>query len=159
MSPEFIAAEMKLFAEQARDVNIIISTALIPGKPAPLLITAGTNNPCWWCICPHPHCCQRYEVWPVTADMIASMKPGSVTVDLAAETGGNIATTEPNKVVTTSNGVVCVGYTDLPSRLPTQASTLYSNNITKFLLSMGPFTGHPGRFYIDHKVRTSCLLC
>ncbi len=76
MSPEFIAAEMKLFAEQARDVDIIITTALIPGKPAPLLITA---------------------------DMIASMKPGSVTVDLAAETGGNIATTEPNRVVTTSN--------------------------------------------------------
>ncbi len=127
--------------------------------------------------------------------MIASMKPGSVTVDLAAETGGNIATTEPNKVVTTSNvsdarancrprsalpyrvvlrafkssrvptasqpspwhpqGVVCVGYTDLPSRLPTQASTLYSNNISKFLLSMGPFTGHTGSFYVDHKVRTS----
>ena len=52
-------------------------------------------------------------------------------------------------------GVVCVGYTDLPSRLPTQASTLYSNNISKFLLSMGPFTGHTGSFYVDHKVSTS----
>ena len=54
-----------------------------------------------------------------------------------------------------AQGVICVGYTNLPSRLPTQASTLYSNNITKFLLSMGPFTGHDGRFYIDHKVRMS----
>lgn len=133
MSPEFIAAEMKLFAEQARDVDIIISTALIPGKRAPLLITK---------------------------DMVESMKPGSVTIDLAAEMGGNIETTEPGKVVK-HGSVTCVGYTDLPSRLPTQASTLYSNNISKFLLSVGPFTGHKGEFVVDdadQAVRGSLVL-
>ena len=111
-----VCAQMALFRQQAKDVDIIISTALIPGKKAPLLITK---------------------------DMVASMKPGSVTVDLAAEQGGNIETTQKNEVITTANGVTCVGYCDLPSRLPTQASTLYSNNISKFLLSMGPFTGAP----------------
>ena len=105
---------MDLFRKQAADVDIIISTALIPGKKAPLLIKK---------------------------DMVDLMKPGSVTVDLAAEAGGNVETTEKDKVIKTPNGVTCVGYTDLPSRLPTQSSTLYSNNISKFLLSMGPFTG------------------
>lgn len=94
---------MKLFAEQARDVDIIISTALIPGKRAPLLITK---------------------------DMVESMKPGSVTVDLAAEMGGNIETTQPGGVVRHGD-VTCIGYADLPSRLPNQSSTLYSNNISK----------------------------
>ncbi|KAF3906448.1 hypothetical protein ABW20_dc0105801 [Dactylellina cionopaga] len=108
MSKEFIAAEMKLFHEQAKEVDIIITTALIPGKPAPRLITE---------------------------EMIASMKPGSVIVDLAAEAGGNVALTKPGEVVTI-NDVHIIGYTDLPSRLPTQSSTLYGNNITKFLLSM-----------------------
>lgn len=122
MSKEFIDAEMKLFAEQARDVDIIISTALIPGKKAPLLISR---------------------------EMVESMRPGSVTVDLAAEQGGNIETTVPGKVVQ-HQGVTCIGYTDLPSRLPTQSSNLYSNNISKFLLSAGPFTGHKGQFVIDH---------
>lgn len=133
MSPEFIAAEMKLFAEQARDVDIIISTALIPGKKAPLLITR---------------------------EMVEMMKPGSVTVDLAAEMGGNIETTQPGSVVK-HGSVTCVGYTDLPSRLPTQASTLYSNNISKFLLSAGPFTGHKGEFLVDDEdlaVRGSLVL-
>ena len=133
MSPEFIAAEMALFAEQARDVDIIISTALIPGKRAPLLITK---------------------------DMVESMRPGSVTVDLAAEQGGNIETTVPGKVVK-HGGVTCVGYADLPSRLPTQSSTLYSNNISKFLLSAGPFTGHKGQFLVDDNdqaVRGSLVL-
>lgn len=125
MSPEFIAAEMALFKEQARDVDIIVSTALIPGKKAPLLITQ---------------------------DMIDVMKPGSVLVDLAAEAGGNVEGTVANQVVKTPNGVTIIGYTDLPSRLPTQSSTLYSNNISKFLLSMGPFTsGKKGEFMIDHK--------
>lgn len=123
MSKEFIDAEMKLFAEQARDVDVIISTALIPGKKAPLLITKA---------------------------MVDSMRPGSVTVDLAAEQGGNIETTVPGQVIKTPHGVTCIGYTDLPSRLPTQSSTLYSNNISKFLLSAGPFTGHKGQFFIDH---------
>ncbi|KAK6954654.1 hypothetical protein Daesc_004621 [Daldinia eschscholtzii] len=110
MSPEFIAAEMKLFTEQAKDVDIIITTALIPGKRAPRLITK---------------------------DMVEVMKPGSVIVDLAAEAGGNCEVTEAGKLIT-YNGVKIIGYTDLPSRLPTQSSTLYSNNIVKFLLSMSP---------------------
>lgn len=105
---------MALFRQQAKDVDIIISTALIPGKKAPLLITR---------------------------EMVHSMRPGSVTVDLAAEMGGNVETTSPGEVITTENGVTCIGFTDMPSRLATQASTLYSNNISKFLLSMGPFTG------------------
>ncbi|PRW58593.1 NAD(P) mitochondrial isoform A [Chlorella sorokiniana] len=125
MSPEFIEAEMALFREQARDVDIIISTALIPGKRAPLLITK---------------------------DMVESMKPGSVTVDLAAEQGGNIQTTVPGEVVK-HGSVTCIGYTDMPSRLPAQSSTLLSNNISKFLLSQGPFT-HPKEkdvWRVDHK--------
>ncbi|CAD7700091.1 unnamed protein product [Ostreobium quekettii] len=124
MSKEFLDAEMKLFSEQCKDVDIIITTALIPGKKAPVLITK---------------------------EMVESMKPGSVTVDLAAEMGGNVQTTVPGQVVN-HKGVHCVGFTDLPSRLATQSSTLYSNNISKFLLSMGPFTtGTKGEFLIDHQ--------
>ncbi|KAK1599511.1 NAD(P) transhydrogenase beta subunit [Colletotrichum navitas] len=110
MSKEFIEAEMKLFYEQAREVDIIITTALIPGKPAPRLITKS---------------------------MLEVMKPGSVVVDLAAEAGGNCEKTKPGELYT-YKGVKIIGYTDLPSRLPTQSSTLYSNNVTKFLLSMTP---------------------
>lgn len=101
---------MELFAAQAKEVDIIITTALIPGRPAPKLISK---------------------------EMIASMKPGSVVVDLAAEAGGNIETTRPGEAYTDARGVVHIGYTDLPSRLPTQSSTLYANNLTKFLLSIG----------------------
>ncbi|PNS14918.1 26S proteasome regulatory subunit rpn-8 [Sphaceloma murrayae] len=110
MSPEFIEAEMKLFMQQCKDVDIVITTALIPGKPAPKLITA---------------------------EMVRAMKPGSVIVDLAAETGGNVEGTIKNEI-TQTGGTTIIGYTDLPSRLPTQSSTLYSNNITKFLVSMSP---------------------
>ncbi|KAL4077098.1 NAD(P) transhydrogenase beta subunit-domain-containing protein, partial [Scleroderma yunnanense] len=117
MSKEFIDAEMALFMEQAKDVDIIITTALIPGKPAPKLITN---------------------------EMVAAMKQGSVIVDLAAETGGNCQATKPGELVV-KDGVTIIGYTDLPSRLPTQSSTLYSNNITKFLLSIG----ENGRFAVD----------
>lgn len=109
MSKEFIDAEMALFAKQCKEVDVIITTALIPGKKAPTLILE---------------------------EHIKSMKPGSVVVDLAAEAGGNIATIVPGEIKTI-HGVVHIGLTDLPSRLPTQASTLYSNNISKFLLSMG----------------------
>ncbi|EGT43161.1 CBN-NNT-1 protein [Caenorhabditis brenneri] len=109
MSKEFIDAEMKLFAEQCKDVDIIITTALIPGKRAPVLITE---------------------------EMIKTMKPGSVVVDLAAESGGNIETTRPGEVYSKHN-VTHIGFTDLPSRLPTQSSELYSNNIAKFLLHLG----------------------
>jgi len=101
MSEGFQKAQRETFAKQAKEVDIIITTALIPGKPAPKLITA---------------------------DMVASMKPGSVIVDMAAEQGGNCELTEPGKVVT-KHGVIIIGYTDLASRLAAQASTLYATNL------------------------------
>lgn len=110
MSKEFIEAEMALFAEQAKEVDIIITTALIPGKPAPELITA---------------------------EMVASMKAGSVIVDLAAEQGGNCALTEPGQVVT-REGVHIIGYTDLPSRLAAQSSQLYGTNLRHLMTDMTP---------------------
>ncbi|MCZ6497251.1 MAG: Re/Si-specific NAD(P)(+) transhydrogenase subunit alpha [Gammaproteobacteria bacterium] len=110
MSDEFIKAEMKLFAEQAVEVDIIITTALIPGKPAPELITA---------------------------EMVESMKSGSVIVDLAAEQGGNCALTEPNKVVE-RHGVTLIGYTNLPSRLAAQSSQMYATNLRHLLTEMCP---------------------
>lgn len=102
MSDEFIAAEMKLFAEQARDVDIIVTTALIPGKPAPKLISK---------------------------EMIDTMKPGSVIVDMAAGAGGNCGYTVPGELFVTENGVKCIGYLDLASRLPGQSSEMYSTNL------------------------------
>ncbi len=110
MSEEFIKAEMALFAEQAKEVDIIITTALIPGKPAPRLITA---------------------------EMVRSMRDGSVIVDLAAEQGGNCELTEADKVVTT-NGVSIIGYTDLPSRLAAQSSQLYATNLRHLLTELTP---------------------
>ena len=101
MSEGFQKAQREMYAKQAREVDIIITTALIPGKPAPRLITA---------------------------EMVRSMKPGSVIVDLAAEQGGNCELTEPGKVVV-KHGVTIVGYTDLPSRLARQSSTLYATNL------------------------------
>jgi len=108
MSKEFIAAEMALFAEQAKEVDIIITTALIPGKPAPELILE---------------------------DMIASMKDGSVVVDLAAEQGGNCKLSEAGKVVK-AHGVSIIGYTDLPSRMAAQSSQLYGTNLRHLLTDM-----------------------
>jgi len=110
MSDEFIKAEMALFAEQAKEVDIIITTALIPGKPAPKLITA---------------------------EMVASMNDGSVIVDLAAEQGGNCELTEPGEVVV-RDGVSIIGYTDLPSRLATQSSQLYATNLRHLITDMTP---------------------
>lgn len=110
MSDEFIKAEMALFAEQAKDVDIIITTALIPGRPAPKLITA---------------------------EMVESMKDGSVIVDLAAEQGGNCDLTEPEKVVI-HHGVTIIGYTDLPSRLAAQSSQLYATNLRHLLTDLTP---------------------
>lgn len=129
MSKEFIEAEMKLFMAQAKEVDIIITTALIPGRAAPTLITE---------------------------EMVSAMKPGSVIVDLAAEAGGNCEVTVPGEL-TQYQGVTVIGYTDLPSRLPTQASTLYSNNITKFLLSISPKEGHFGIDLNDEVVRRSIV--
>jgi NAD(P) transhydrogenase subunit alpha len=110
MSEEFIKAEMELFAEQAKDVDIIITTALIPGKPAPRLITAETAR---------------------------SMKDGSVIVDLAAEQGGNCELTVPGEV-TVDSGVTVIGYTDLPSRLAAQSSQLYATNLRHLLTDLTP---------------------
>jgi NAD(P) transhydrogenase subunit alpha len=110
MSKEFIEAEMALFAEQAREVDIIITTALIPGRPAPELITT---------------------------EMVESMKPGSVIVDLAAEQGGNCKLTRANEVVEHA-GVTLIGYTDLPSRMAAQSSQLYGTNLRHLLTDLTP---------------------
>lgn len=110
MSKEFIEAEMKLFAKQCEEVDIVITTALIPNKPAPKLITKP---------------------------MVDSMKAGSVVVDLAAEQGGNCEYTVKGQTVSASN-VTIIGATDLVSRMPTLSSTLYSNNLSKFFNSIGP---------------------
>ncbi|HLA35017.1 MAG TPA: Re/Si-specific NAD(P)(+) transhydrogenase subunit alpha [Rhodocyclaceae bacterium] len=101
MSEGFQQAQREMYAKQAREVDIVITTALIPGKPAPRLITA---------------------------EMVKSMKPGSVIVDMAAEQGGNCELTEPGQVVV-KHGVTIVGYTDLVSRLAKQSSTLYATNL------------------------------
>ncbi len=109
MSKEFIEAEMALFAEQAEEVDIIITTALIPGKKAPLLITQ---------------------------EMVESMKEGSVVVDLAAEQGGNCGVTKPNEIYS-YKGVTIIGLTDLPSRMANQSSQLYGTNLCHLLKDMG----------------------
>ncbi len=101
MSEGFLKAQREMYAQQAKDADIIITTALIPGKPAPKLITA---------------------------EMVRSMKPGSVIVDMAAEQGGNCELTEPGQAVV-KHGVTIIGYTDLVSRLAKQSSTLYSTNL------------------------------
>ncbi|KAM7536919.1 hypothetical protein Aperf_G00000087347 [Anoplocephala perfoliata] len=112
MSKEFLDAEMALFAKQAKEVDIIITSALIPGKPAPKLITKA---------------------------MVDSMRPGGVIVDLAAEAGGNVETIRPGQTyIGGTNRIVHIGYTDLPSRLAGQSSALFANNITNFLVSMMP---------------------
>jgi len=110
MTPEFIAAEMELFARQAKEVDIIITTALIPGKPAPKLISKA---------------------------MVDSMKPGSITVDLAAEAGGNIETTRPGEIYVYGQGVTCIGMSDFPSQLSNQSSQLYANNVSSLMQSFG----------------------
>ncbi|MCP4082541.1 MAG: Re/Si-specific NAD(P)(+) transhydrogenase subunit alpha [Planctomycetaceae bacterium] len=110
MSDEFIRVEMELFAQQAKEVDIIVTTALIPNKPAPKLVTAA---------------------------MVESMKPGSVIVDLAAENGGNCELTQHGKVVR-EHDVTIIGFSDFPSRLPTQSSALYGNNIVNLLTDMTP---------------------
>ncbi len=108
MSDNFLKAEMALFAAQAMQVDIIVTTALIPGKPAPKLITTG---------------------------MVESMKPGSVIVDLAAEQGGNCALTEPGKIVH-HKGVTIIGFTDLPSRMASMSSQLYGSTIVALLTDL-----------------------
>jgi NAD(P) transhydrogenase subunit alpha len=114
MSKEFLDAEYALFRAQAREVDIVITTALIPGRPAPKL---------WF------------------ADMVELMKPGSVIVDLAAEKGGNCELTRPGEVYE-HKGVTIVGYTDLASRMPHVASDLYGTNLMHFLDEMGGAKGY-----------------
>merc|ERR1719271_1409458 len=103
-----------MLEEQAREVDVIITTALIPNRPAPKLVKSR---------------------------MLDVMKRGSVIVDLAAENGGNAECTVKDEAIVTPNGVTCLGYTDLVSRLPTTSSNLFANNVAKFILSMGPQTG------------------
>ncbi|MEA5116037.1 MAG: Re/Si-specific NAD(P)(+) transhydrogenase subunit alpha, partial [Propionicimonas sp.] len=110
-SDDFNRASAELYREQAGDVDIIITTALIPGKPAPRLITA---------------------------DMVALMKPGSVIVDMAAANGGNVEGSRPDQLVVTANGVKIIGYTDLAGRLPTQASQLYGTNVVNLFKLLTP---------------------
>ena len=110
-SPEFREKQLARFRELAPEIDILITTALIPGRPAP-------------------------KLW--TADMVALMKPGSVIVDLAAERGGNCDLTVPDRRVVSDNGVIIIGYTDFPSKMAAQASTLYSNNIRHMLTDLTP---------------------
>ena len=110
-SPEFREAQLAKFRELAPEMDIVITTALIPGRPAP-------------------------KLW--TEDMVAAMKPGSVIVDLAAERGGNCDLTVPDQRIVTENGVIVIGYTDFPSRMGAQASELYGNNIRHMLADLTP---------------------
>ena len=111
MDDDYKAREAALYAELASDVDIIITTALIPGRPAPRIITA---------------------------DMVASMKPGSVIVDMAAANGGNVEGTVKDQSIVTDNGVTIIGYTDLAGRLPAQASQLYGTNLVNLLKLLTP---------------------
>ncbi|MEN4450415.1 Re/Si-specific NAD(P)(+) transhydrogenase subunit alpha [Mycobacterium sp. SM3041] len=111
MGEDYKAREAELYAELAKDVDIIITTALIPGRPAPRIITA---------------------------DMVASMKPGSVIVDMAAANGGNVEGTVKDQAIVTAGGVTIIGYTDLAGRLPAQASQLYGTNLVNLLKLLTP---------------------
>ena len=119
-SADFDAKAAEMYAAQAADVDILITTALIPGRPAPRLIDEA---------------------------MVASMKPGSVVVDMAASNGGNVAGSVADQKVVTANGVTILGYTDLPGRLPTQASQLFGTNLVNLLKLVTP--GKEGEFELD----------
>jgi NAD(P) transhydrogenase subunit alpha len=110
-SQDFNRLAEELYAAQASEVDIIITTALIPGKPAPRLISAA---------------------------MVATMKPGSVIVDMAAANGGNCELSQPDELVVSNNGVRIIGYTDLPGRLPTQSSQLFGTNIVNLMKLLTP---------------------
>ncbi len=129
MSKEFIDAEMALFREQAADVDIIITTALIPGKPAPRLITR---------------------------DMVESMRPGSVIVDLAAERGGNCEVTKPDEIYA-YQGVTLVGVTDMPSRMASVASQLYGMNLVHMMDEFGGAEGW--NLDLDNQVIRGSIVC
>jgi NAD(P) transhydrogenase alpha subunit len=120
MGEDFNRRAAQMYAEQVPDVDIVITTALIPGRPAPRLITE---------------------------DMVASMRSGSVIVDMAAAQGGNVAGSVPDEIVVTPNGVSIIGYTDLPGRLPAQASQLYGTNLVNLLKLLTP--EKDGRLVLD----------
>jgi NAD(P) transhydrogenase subunit alpha len=120
MSEDYNARAARLYAEQVPDIDILITTALIPGRPAPLLITE---------------------------EMVASMKPGSVIVDMAAGQGGNVAGSVAGQRVSTEHGVTIIGYTDLAGRLPAQASQLYGTNVVNLMKLLTP--GKDGRLVLD----------
>ena len=120
MDDRYRAREAEVYAEESAGADIIITTALIPGRPAPRLITA---------------------------EMVARMRPGSVIVDMAAANGGNVEGTVPDTTVTTANGVVIIGYTDLVARLPAQASQLYGTNLVNLMKLMTP--GKGGELVLD----------
>jgi NAD(P) transhydrogenase subunit alpha len=120
MGEEYNRKAAELYAEQCKDVDIIITTALIPGKPAPRLITA---------------------------EMVATMRPGSVLVDMAAANGGNVAGSVPDELIVTEHGVKIIGYTDLAGRLPTQASQLYGRNLVNLMKLLTP--GKDGQLVLD----------
>ena len=120
MGEDFNRRAAEMYAEQAADVDIVITTALIPGRPAPRLITE---------------------------EMVASMRSGSVIVDMAAAQGGNVAGSVADEVVVTPNGVSIIGYTDLPARLPAQASQLYGTNLVNLLKLLTP--GKDGTLVLD----------
>ncbi|MEC7246139.1 MAG: Re/Si-specific NAD(P)(+) transhydrogenase subunit alpha, partial [Pseudomonadota bacterium] len=131
-SPEFIEKEMQLFREQAPEVDIVITTALIPGRAAP-------------------------KLWP--AEMVGLMKPGSVVVDLAAEQGGNCDLTKAGKIIDSDNGVKIIGYTDFPSRMAAQSSTLYSTNIRHMLDDLTPEKDGALNVNMDDDVIRSATIC
>jgi NAD(P) transhydrogenase subunit alpha len=122
MGEAYKALEARLYAEQARDVDIIITTALIPGRPAPRIITA---------------------------EIVASMKPGSVIVDMAAANGGNVEGTVPGVKIMTEGGVTIIGYTDLAGRMAAQASQLYGTNLVNLMKLMTP--AKDGQLVVDFK--------
>lgn len=120
MGEDYQRRQAEMYARQATEADIIITTALIPGRPAPRLLTA---------------------------EMVASMKPGSVIVDMAAATGGNVEGSVPGERIVTENGVVILGYTDLAGRLPAQASQLYGTNLVNLLKLITP--GKDGAYVLD----------
>lgn len=120
MTPEQVAATAAMYDEEARNADIVITTALIPGRPAPVLVTQET---------------------------VAGMAPGSVIVDMAAANGGNCAATKPGHVTVTANRVTVIGYTDLAGRLPAQTSQLYGTNVVNLITLMTP--AKDGKLVLD----------
>jgi NAD(P) transhydrogenase subunit alpha len=132
MGEDFNAKAAELYAAQAQDVDIVVTTALIPGRPAPRLITA---------------------------EMVASMKAGSVVVDMAAGSGGNVAGSRPDERVVTPNGVTILGYTDLPARLPTQASQLFGTNLVNLMKLLTPAKDGQAVLDLDDPVQRGMTVC